>query len=110
MFLSARNAKVAGSNPAPSNQLHSDQEVAGCWRPLAVSGRTQHSCQVALQRDPQLVALRFEQDGLDERTNGLHGARAALLVLGSGMAVPVQFLSSSNWAPGSPHLAIVRSS
>ena len=33
-----------------------DQEVAGIWRPLAVSGRTQHSRQIALQRDLQLVA------------------------------------------------------
>jgi hypothetical protein len=29
---------------SPRNQLYLDQEVAGIWRPLAVSGRVQHSC------------------------------------------------------------------
>ena len=40
-----------------------DQEVARLWRPLAVSGRTQHSRQAALQRDLQLVAVGFETGG-----------------------------------------------
>ena len=80
----------------PRNQLY-DPEVADIWRPLAVfapakrsrtttrstrltqtrvrrrSGRVQHSCKVALQRDLQLVAVRFEQDRLDQRTNGVQG-------------------------------------
>ena len=38
-----------------------DQEVAGIWRPLTVSGRTQHSRQVTLQRDLHSVAVRFER-------------------------------------------------
>jgi hypothetical protein len=73
---------------APATSFILDQEVAGIWRPLAVSGRTQHSRQVALQRDLQLVALRFEQDGLDQRTNGFHGVRAALLFSNAEQRLP----------------------
>jgi hypothetical protein len=65
----------------PRNQLYLDYEVAGIWRPLRVSGRTQHSRQVALQRDFQLVAIGFEQDRFDERSNGVRCARAALFAL-----------------------------
>ncbi len=39
---------------------------------------TQHSCQIARQRDLQLVAVGLEQDRLDERSNGVRRARAAL--------------------------------
>jgi hypothetical protein len=66
---------------APATIFNLDQEVARLWRPLAVSGRAQHSRQIALQRDLQLVAVGFEQDDLDQRTNGLYSSRAAVLAL-----------------------------
>jgi hypothetical protein len=37
--------------------------------------------QVVLQRDFQLIAIGLEHEGLDQRTNGLHGACAALRAL-----------------------------
>ena len=55
----------------PRNQLYLDHEVAGIWRPLAVSGRTQHSRQIALQRDLQALAIGLEQDRFDQRSDGL---------------------------------------
>ena len=66
---------------SPRNQLYLDQEVAGIGRPLAVSGRTQHPRQIALQRDLQLVAIGLEHDRFDECSNGVRCARAALLAL-----------------------------
>jgi hypothetical protein len=66
---------------SPRNQLYLDQEVARIWRPLAVSGRTQHPRQISLQRDSQLIANGCEQDRFDQRSDGLSGARAALLAL-----------------------------
>ena len=66
---------------SPRNQLYLDQEVAGIWRPLAACGRAQHSRQVALQCDLQLIAVGFEQGDLDQRTDGVHGARAAFVAL-----------------------------
>ena len=65
----------------PRNQLSLDHEVACVWRPLRVSGRTQHSCQVALQRDIQALAIGLDRDGLDERSNGVRRVRAALFAL-----------------------------
>jgi hypothetical protein len=47
-----------------------DQEVAGIWRPLAVSGRAQHPNQIALQRDLQAIAIGLEQDRFDQRSDG----------------------------------------
>ena len=41
------------------NHLNLDQEVAGIWRPLAVSGGSQHSRQIALQRNFQLVVSQW---------------------------------------------------
>ena len=64
---------------SPRNQLYLDQEVAGIWRPLAVSGRTQHPRQVALPRDVQARAIGLEHDRLDECSNGFRRAQAALL-------------------------------
>jgi hypothetical protein len=55
--------------------------VAAIWRPLAVSGRVQQFRHVALERDLQLVPIRFEQDRLDQRSDGFCRARAALLAL-----------------------------
>src|SRR5688500_15843630 len=42
---------------SPRNQLYLDQAVAGIWRPLAACSRAQHSRQVALQGDLQLIAV-----------------------------------------------------
>ena len=42
--------RVAG----PRNQPYLDHEVAGIWRPLAVSGRGLYFCQGALRSQPQL--------------------------------------------------------
>ncbi len=55
------------------NQLYLDHEVAGIWRPFAVSGRAQHSCEIALQRDFQAVPIGLEQDGFDQCANGTRG-------------------------------------
>ena len=65
----------------PRNQLYLDREVADIWRPLAVSGRTQHSARSPFSRDLQLVAIGFEQDRFDQRSNGVHRCSAALLAL-----------------------------
>ena len=46
----------------PRNQLYLDHEVAGIWRPLAVSGRTKHPRKVALEGDLQALAIRLKQD------------------------------------------------
>ena len=54
---------------SPRNQLYLDHEVAGIWRPLAVSGGAQHSRQVALQRDLQVLAIGLEQDRFDQRAD-----------------------------------------
>jgi hypothetical protein len=65
----------------PRNQLYLDQEVAGIWRPLAVSGCAEHSRQVALQGDVQALAIGLEHDGLDECSNGVRRARPTVLAL-----------------------------
>src|SRR5215213_6661758 len=89
--LSLRNSAPQLQVPMvarPRNQLYLDHEVAGIGRPLSVSGRAQHSCQVALQCDSQLVAIALENNGLDQRTNRVYGAGAALLALQGGTKAP----------------------
>ena len=66
---------------SPRNQLHLEQEVAGFQRPLAVSGRAQHSCQVAFQRDLQSLAVGLQQDCLDQPSNGIRCAGTAFFML-----------------------------
>ena len=65
----------------PRNQLYLDHEVAGIWRPLAVSGRTQHTGQITLQRDLEALAIGLEQDCFDQSSDGLSRARPALFAL-----------------------------
>ena len=59
-LVRAHNPKVGGSNPPPRNQLNLDHEVARIWRPLAVSARSQHPCQVAFERDLQPLVVERE--------------------------------------------------
>lgn len=105
------------SGASPRNQPCLDHEVAGIWRPLAVSasaegsgetrrsapcvlmrarrrsGRPQQSCQVALQRDCQIVVigLEQEQDAFNQRSNRLHAparlARPARLLSPDALAM-----------------------
>jgi hypothetical protein len=85
MFRSAyaaaqENSKFSGLR-APATNFILDQEVAGIWRPLRVSGSLQHPSQVALQRDLQPLAVGLEHDRLDECSNGFRRSRAARLAL-----------------------------
>ena len=65
----------------PRNQLYLEHEVAGFWRSLAVSGRAQHSSQIALQSDLQATAGGLEHDRFDQSSNGVGCTRTALCVL-----------------------------
>ena len=79
----AHNPKVAGSNPAPATSLTWTKRSPVIWRPLAISGRVQHSRQIALQRHLQLVAIGLEQDRLDEGANGVRSPRPPTHYTGS---------------------------
>ena len=107
----ATTASSAGC-AAPATKLYSE-EVAGIRRPLAVSasaagygetrrsapqdltgarrrsGRTQHSCQIALQRDVQALAIGLEHDRLDECSTDFrrHVRRGATVVQPSALRI-----------------------
>ena len=53
--------ECAGFDPPHPTLM--DHEVAGIWRPLRVSGRAQHSREIATQRDLQALAIWLENDG-----------------------------------------------
>ncbi|HYS24393.1 MAG TPA: hypothetical protein VEP46_02285 [Vicinamibacterales bacterium] len=58
-----------------------EQEIARFRRPLAASGCGEHPSQIALERDLQALAVRLEEDGLDQTANGVSGRDSAILVL-----------------------------
>ena len=65
---------------SPRNHLYLDHEVVRLRRPLTVCGGTQHSGQVALQRELQLIAIGLEQDRFDQASNRLGCAGATIVV------------------------------